>query len=81
LTMITRGEYTPQILGFLKLLLITLSFPLKSATLQNIKDIMLYLMAKEQKHDDQGDIQSIVAYINTRKQCHSNLLESFSTNI
>jgi hypothetical protein len=83
LTIMTRGDHIYQITTWLKLLLVSLNFPLKQVTLYNIKDMMLYLLSKESNLDpeEQSNMQSIVSYINSRKQGHSNLLDSFSNNI
>ena len=56
------------------------------STLQNIKDMMVYIVSNKNqfmiKEEDIIDINSIVTYINSKsKQGYSSLINSFSDNI
>ena len=86
ITLITKGEFLVPIINWIKLILITLNYSLKLSTLQNIKDMMVYIVSNKNqfmiKEEDIIDINSIVTYINSKsKQGYSSLINSFSDNI
>jgi hypothetical protein len=80
ITFITKGEYTSQILLYFKNLLIKIDYKLKSQTLQNIKNSLLYLSSnsKTLSNDDMVDINIILSYINSKSIGISNLITSFA---
>jgi hypothetical protein len=86
ITVITKGEFLVSIISWIKLILITLNYSLKFSTLQNIKDMMIYINSNKNQfllqEEDIIDINSIITYINSKsKQGYSSLINSFSDNI
>jgi hypothetical protein len=66
--LLTKGQYVIPIILFLKTLIITLKLELKLVTLQNIKDILLYVSSSKQqfnlKEDEMADINLILSHTN-----------------
>ena len=83
ITLITKGEYLIPIINWIKLVLITLNYSVKLSTLQNIKDMMIYISSNKNhfliQEEDMIDVNSIITYINSKsKQGYSSLINSFS---
>ena len=71
LNMLTRKEYIPQIIHFLKNITLIYNFELRTTIQKNIKDVLTYVIANKTSgrvsEEDANDIGVIISFINNNR--------------
>jgi hypothetical protein len=82
ISVLTNGLSLNTIITFFKNLLVTLNYPMKQISLQNIYEALLYASSNKDifgiKNEEMIDINLLINFINSKKEGFSNLISSFS---
>jgi len=81
---ITKGKYITIIISFFCKLLINVEYNLKSGTLQNIKNVLLFASSNKFQfglsNQDMVDINILLTYINNKIGGISSMINSFASS-